>query len=75
MEPSEEKSVFQLFFLKNDKKQSVKVVEVEEIDFKEVKKSIELGESVFITRKHKQKLKPNMIASEKATEPWFFTHI
>ena len=75
MEANEEKPVFQLFFLKDDEDQSIEVVEVEEIDFTEVKKRIEQGESVFITRKRKQKLNPNLISSEEATEPWYFSHI
>jgi len=74
METKEEKLLFQLFFLKNDENQSVEVVEVEKIDFTEVKKRIEREESVFLTRRRKQKLNPNLIASEEATEPWYFTH-
>ena len=75
MEANEEKTVFQLFFLKDDEDQSIEVVAVEEIDFAEVKKHIEPGESVFITRKRKQKLNSNLIASEEATEPLYFSHI
>jgi len=75
MEVNEEKLLFQLLFLKNDEKQSVEVEEVEKIDFTEVKKHIEQGESVFITCKRKQKWNPNLIASEESTEPWYFTHI
>jgi hypothetical protein len=75
METSEEKLLFQLFFLKNDENQSVEVVEVEEIDFAEVKRHIEQGESVFITRKRKQKLDPNQFTSEEVSEPWYFSHI
>jgi len=47
----EEKPLFQLFFLRDDEGQSVEVKEVEEIDFDEVEKRLERGESVFITRK------------------------
>ncbi|MFQ6073839.1 MAG: hypothetical protein ACE5KC_01340 [Candidatus Bathyarchaeia archaeon] len=65
---NEEKPLVQLFFLKNDENQSVEVVEVEEIDFTEVKKHIEQGGSVFITRKRKQKWNPNPSASEAAAE-------
>lgn len=62
----EEKPKFQLIFLKDNEDQSVEVVEVEKIDFTEVEKHLEQGESVFVTRKHKQKLKPTLIASEEA---------
>jgi len=75
METKEEKLLFQLFFLKNDEHQDIEVVEVEKIDFTEVIKRIEQEESVFIKRKPKQKLNPYLIASEEATEPWYFTHI
>ena len=75
MKDDEEKLLFQLFFLKDDEDQSIEVVEVEEIDFTEVEKHIEQGESVFITRKRKQKLNPNLISSEEAEEPWYFSHI
>ena len=74
MEANEEKPLFQLFFLKNDENQSVEVVEIEEIDFTEVKKGIEQGESVFITRKRKEKLNSNLIANKEATKSWYFSH-
>jgi len=80
----EEKPLFQLFFLKENEDRSVEVEEVEEIDFEEVKKRLEQGESVFITRKRKQKLithkrkqKLNMtlVAREDAAELWYFSRI
>ncbi len=48
-----DKPLFQVFFLKDDKDQSVRVAEVEEIDFEEVKAYIERGDAVFISRVHK----------------------
>jgi len=69
-----EKLLFQLFYLKDDEDQSVEVEEVQEIDFSEVKKRVGQGESVFITSKSKQKLNSNLIASDEATEPWYFYH-
>ena len=51
----ERESLFQLFFLKDDEDQTVEVEELKEIDFQEVDKRLEKGESVFITAKHKQK--------------------
>jgi hypothetical protein len=59
------KLLFQLFFLKDNENQSVEIEEVEEIDFRGVKERLEQGESVFITRKCKQKLNSNVIVSEK----------
>lgn len=70
-----EKPLFQLFFLKDNEDQSVEVEEVEEIDFTEVKKRLEREESVFITRKRKQKLDPSQVVSEDVIEPWYFYHI
>lgn len=48
-----QKPLFQLFFLKNDEKQSVEVFEVEEIDFPQVISHLKQGESVFMTWKRK----------------------
>jgi hypothetical protein len=53
VEIDEGKRLFQLFFLRDNEDQSVEVEEVEEIDFREVKKHLENGESVFITLKRK----------------------
>jgi hypothetical protein len=73
MEVDEEKLLFQLFFLKNDDDLSVEIEEVEEIDFTEVKKHIEQGESVFITRKRKQEFSTTLVAKEEAAELWYLT--
>lgn len=75
IESNRENSVFQLFFLLNNENQDIEVVEVEEIDFTEVKKRLEKGESVFITRKRKQKLEPILVAGEETADPWYFYHI
>ena len=75
IEDDEEKPLFQLFFLREDEDQSVEVVEVEEIDFREVERRLEQGESVFIMRKRKQKLNATLVAKESAAEPWYFTRI
>jgi hypothetical protein len=76
IESNRENSVFQLFFLLNNENQDIEVVEVEEIDFTEVKNRLEKGESVFITRKRKQKSEPILVASEELVDdPWFFTHL
>jgi len=42
---------FQLFFLKNDKDQSVEVIETNRIDLEELIKHLKFGESIFITVK------------------------
>jgi len=73
MEVNEEKLLFQLFFLKNNDDLNVEVEEVEEIDFTEVKRHIEQGESVFITRKRKQEFSTTLVAKEEAAELWYLT--
>ena len=72
---NEQNLVFQLFFLLNNENQDIEVVEVKEIDFTEVKKRLEKGKSVFITRKRKQKLEPILVANEETVGPWYFTHL
>jgi len=69
----EQKFLFQLFFLKNDDDMSVEVEEVEEIDFKAVKRHIEQGESVFITRRRKQEFSTTLVSNEDASELLYFT--
>jgi len=71
MENKKKETPLQLFFLKNDETQNVEVVEVDEIDFEEVKSRLERGESVFITRKQEQKSDMNFIAYDTAKEPWY----
>ena len=72
----EEKPKFQLIFLKDDEDQSVEVVEVEKIDFTEVEKHLDQGESVFITNKQKKKSKPNLISKKESyTEVLYFSHV
>jgi len=75
VEENRETPVFQLFFLLNNENQDIEVVEVEEIDFTEVKNRLEKEESVFIARKRKQKSEPILVASEETVEPWYFTHL
>ena len=75
IESNRENSVFQMFFLINNENQDIEVVEVKEIDFTEVEKRLEKGESIFITSKRKQKLEPISVATEEMAEPWYFTHL
>ncbi len=72
MENKKKQAPLQLFFLKNDHNETVEVVEVDEIDFEEMKSRLERGESVFITRKREQKTDINFIAYELIKEPWYF---
>jgi hypothetical protein len=45
--------------------------EAEEIDFEEVKRHLENGESVCINPKKEQKPDVNFIAYEQVKEPWY----
>jgi len=66
-EADEKEPLFQLFFLKNDEDQSVEVTELEEIDFREVNRRLKMGESVFITAKHKQTPESSLVKSQEDT--------
>jgi hypothetical protein len=72
IENKKKEAPFQLFFLKNDATQNVEVVELNEINFEEVKTHLERGESVFITRKREQTSDMNFIAYDRVKEPWYF---
>ena len=52
--PNKHKWPFQLLFLRDDPTKSVRVEEVEEIDFKAVRAHLEKGHSIFITPKRRQ---------------------
>jgi hypothetical protein len=71
IETKKKQTPFQMFFLKNDEKQSVESIEVDEIDFEEVKKRLEKGESVFLSKKENRKPNVNFIAYEQVKEPWY----
>jgi len=75
VEINEEKSIFQLFYLKEDEDQNVDVEEVEKIDYGEIEKRLEQGESVFIVPKHEQKLNTSKGAREKTEKLWYFSHV
>ncbi|MCW3977852.1 MAG: hypothetical protein NWE77_07965 [Candidatus Bathyarchaeota archaeon] len=70
----DEKPEFQIFFLRDDDEQSVEVQEVEKIDYEEVKKRVEHGESVFITRKSKEKSTRSLVEEESTVDLWYFSH-
>jgi len=71
IEAKKKEAPFQMFFLKNDENQTVESKEAEEIDFEEVKRHLENGESVCITPKKEQKPDVNFIAYEQVKEPWY----
>jgi len=52
----DERPLFQVLFLKDDKNNSVEVEEANEVDFQKVKDHLENGEAVFITRRPDQRL-------------------
>ena len=61
----EEKSLYQVIFLKNNRHRGVYIEEVEEIDFEELREHLQRGESVFITSRPDQKLDIFKEASER----------
>jgi hypothetical protein len=54
------KQSFQVFFLKNDRYQSVIVNEAEELDLPEIKKHLSRGESIFITSREKLEVRDHI---------------
>ena len=60
--------MFQLFFLIDNENQDIEVVQARKIDSTEVKKRLEKGKSIFITRKRKQKWEPISVASKEMAE-------
>ena len=74
LESKKKEASFQLFFLKNDDNQSVEVVEADEVDFEEVKRHLENGESVFISPNREQNPDVKFIGYEQVKEPWYFSH-
>lgn len=64
----------QLFYLTNNEKQDTEVVEIEEIDFTEVRKHLERGEIIFIACKNNQESVRILAAGEETAKPWYFTH-
>lgn len=73
IESGKDKPLFRLFFLKDNDDQSVEVVEVEEIDFREVERRLQQEESVFITRKREQEMETSLVADEDVAKPWYLT--
>jgi len=71
IEAKKKEAPFQMFFLKNDENQTVESIEADEIDFEEVKRHLENGESVCITQKKEQKPDVNFIAYEQVKEPGY----
>jgi len=72
IEVNEEKSFFQLLFLKDDTAQRI---QVKEINFKEVEKHLERGEAVFIRPNRCQKPNVHLSANERTADPWYFCHV
>lgn len=74
VESNRENAICQLFFLTNNEKQDIEIVEIENIDFAEVRKRLERGESVFIACKNNQKSERILAAGEETVKPWYITH-
>jgi hypothetical protein len=68
-----DKPKFLIFFLVNDEEQSVKVEEVEEVNFGTIKRHLKKGESVFITPKRPEQ--NERVKKRDERELVHFTHI
>jgi hypothetical protein len=69
---NKDKLGFRIFFLGNEEG-DVEVMEVDEVDFENIKRRLENGESIFLSRIQQQESKPDFsINLEK--DPWYFTH-
>jgi hypothetical protein len=66
---------FQLFFFPSNENRDFEIFEVDKIDFAELNKHLEKGESIFITHKRKRKSELIPAASKEMAEPWYFTHL
>ncbi len=75
MKTKKKELTFQMFFLKNDEDQGVEVIECEEINFEKVKRRLERGESVFITRKQEPKARTSRITNKVEKDPWYLSRI
>ena len=62
----DERPLFQVLFLKDDKNDSVEVEETNEVDFQKVKDHLEHGEAVFITRRLGQRSSNSLISKQSA---------
>ncbi len=89
LEIKEDKQPFQLFFLKDRDERAIEIIELERIDFNYIKRRLDNGESVFITRSNKQEAPSSRttvgdvffnidiaknISRRNAARPWYFTH-
>jgi hypothetical protein len=78
----EKSQQFQVLFLRNDSTQKVEVQDVQEVDFFKVQEHLKHGESVFITSKKSQKLKPpkekkriSMDSKRKLVSAFYLDHV
>lgn len=65
---------FRLFFVGNED-YDVEVVEVDEIDFDDVKRRLEGGESIFMSGIQRREKKPNLFGLVQYEESWYFSHV
>ncbi len=72
---SEGKPLILLVLLKKGEDQGVEVVEVEALNFTEVKKRLERGETVSITLKRRQELDIRQVARKDTIGPLYFSHV
>ena len=57
--------LFQIFFLNQDESQSVEVLETDEIDLREIRQRLKMGETVFIKYKNQETLEPRSSVNDE----------
>jgi hypothetical protein len=70
---SDNRFMFQIFFLAQNQSQDVEILETDEIDFGEITQRLKLGESVFIKYKNQEMLEPQSSIKDGEHNSWYFT--
>jgi hypothetical protein len=66
--------MFQVFFLSQDKNQSVEIVETNKLDYGEITYRLKSGESVFIKNKNQETLESDLKENKEKDQNWYFTN-
>lgn len=66
------KLLFQLSLIEKDEAKKIENTEIDEISFEEVASNLEKEESIFVTKKQKQKLEKDIFVYDTVKEPWYF---
>jgi hypothetical protein len=70
---SDNRFMFQIFFLAQNQSQDVEILETKEIDIGEITQRLKLGESVFIKYKNQEMLDFQSNNKDGESNSWYFT--